>query len=294
MKRLVVLSAGLLALSFLAAGARAQSETPDAATPGNPVVHISSADQNETDQDATELAKKIQNPIGDLYSFPFQNNTNFNTGPHQGTQDILNVQPVIPIHVTPDWTVITRTILPLVWQPSYAPVHTAPFGTGPTTFSAFLAPAVPTNGWLWGVGPVVQIPTISDKTLGSNVWGGGPTGVLVYMKGPWVAGALVNNVWSFGGTNGLVGTRYNQFLMQPFVNYNFGEGWYLGSGPVITANWLVSGDKAWTLPVGGGGGRVIKIGGKLPVNLFIGAYYNTLRPQFGSTWQLRTQITLIF
>ena len=79
-----------------------------------------------------------------------------------------------------------------------------PFGTGPTTFSAFLSPANSVEGWLWGVGPVVQIPTISDKSLGSNVWGGGPTGVLVYMKGPIVAGALVNNVWSFGGTPGSV------------------------------------------------------------------------------------------
>ena len=84
------------------------------------------------------------------------------------------------------------------------------------------------------------------------------------------------------------------FLTQPFVNYNFGEGWYVGSSPIITANWLTSGNKAWTLPVGAVAGRVIKIGGKLPVNLQIGAYYNALRPEFGSTWQLRTQVTLIF
>ena len=169
-----------------------------------------------------------------------------------------------------------------------------PFGTGPTTFSAFLSPANPTNGWLWGVGPVVQLPTISDASLGSNVWGGGPTGVLVYMKGPWLAGILANNVWSFGGISGLGGTRYNAFMTQYFVNYNFGEGWYVNTAPIITANWLTAGNKAWTLPFGGGIGRVVKIGGKLPVNLSIGAYYNALRPQFGSTWQLRTQATLIF
>ena len=97
-----------------------------------------------------------------------------------------------------------------------------PFGTAPTTFSAFLAPAAPTNGWLWAVGPVVQIPTISSATLGSNVWGGGATAAIVYMKGPIVAGALANNVWSFGGTTGRGGTSNNQFLIQPFGNYNFG------------------------------------------------------------------------
>jgi hypothetical protein len=278
---------------LLSAESRAQSVAP-APDPGLVVHAADAAKETAADDDATAIAKKLQNPIGDLYSFPFQNNTNFNTGPHKGTQDILNVQPVIPIHINSDWNVITRTILPLIWQPSFQPAQSVPFGTGPTTFSAFLSPANPTNGLVWGIGPVVQVPTISSATLGSNVWGGGPTGVLVYKKGPWVGGVVANNVWSFGGTQGLGGTRYNTFLVQPFVNYNFGGGWYVYSSPIITANWLKAGNEAWTLPVGAGAGRVVKLGGKLPVNFQLGAYYNTLRPEFGSTWQLRTQITLIF
>lgn len=280
--RLSTRSAGLLALLVMSGAALGQSSAPGPMPAGA-----------GTD-DTTALAKKLQNPIGDLYSFPFQNNTNFNYGPNRGTQDILNVQPVIPIHLNEDWNLITRTILPLVWQPSLQPARTVPFGTGPTTFSAFLSPSRPVNGWLWGVGPVLQVPTISDKSLGSTVWGGGPTGVLVYIKGPWVTGVLVNDVWSFGGTSGPTGTRYNVFLMQPFANYNFGKGWYVGSAPIITANWLTAGNNAWTLPLGGQFGRVIRIGGKLPINLAIGAYYNALRPEFGPTWQLRAQITLIF
>ena len=293
----LIIPAALLGL-MLTAGAKAQQAPADQpASAGQqkdePEVRLAPDGSSESES-ASALAKKLQNPIGDLYSFPFQSNTNFQAGPHQGTQEILNVQPVIPIHLNQDWTVITRTILPLVWQPDLSPAHTVPFGTAPTTFSAFLAPAAPTNGWLWGVGPVVQIPTISSATLGSNVWGGGATGVVVYMKGPIVAGILANNVWSFGGTTGRGGTSYNQFLAQPFGNYNFGGGWYVGTSPIITSNWLVSGDKAWTLPIGANAGRVIKIGGKLPVNLSIGAYYNALRPQYGSTWQWRTQVTFIF
>jgi hypothetical protein len=282
MPRSITLGAGLLALSLCSFGAAAQTAAP---TPP--------ADAG-SDESATDLAKKLQNPIGDLYSFPFQSNTNFNTGPNKGTQDILNVQPVIPIHINDDWNVITRTILPLIWQPSFQPAQTVPFGTGPITFSAFLSPKNPTNGWLWAVGPAIQIPTISNKSLGSNVWGAGPTAAIVYMKGPWVAGALANNIWSFGGTPAPGGTRYDTFLLQPFVNYNFGGGWYVGTSPIITANWLTAGNNAWTLPVGANVGRVVKIGGKLPVNFSIGAYYNALRPEYGSTWQLRTQVTLIF
>ena len=235
MRHAIPLTTGLLALSLLSVDARAQSAAP-APPPGQaPVVHVEDQDADSANEDATALAKKLQNPVGDLYSFPFQNNTNFNTGPNKGAQDILNVQPVIPIHINEDWNVITRTILPLVWQPSLQPAQTVPFGAGPTTFSAFLSPKNPTNGWLWAVGPVFQLPTISNKTLGSPVWGGGPTGVLVYMKGPWVAGVLVNNVWSFGGTSGRGGSSYNMFLTQPFVNYNFGEGWYAGTSPIITS-----------------------------------------------------------
>ena len=42
------------------------------------------------------------------------------------------------------------------------------------------------------------------------------------------------------------------------------------------------------------GAKLIKIADKLPVNLLVGAYYNALRPSGTCTWQLRTQITLVF
>ena len=243
---------------------------------------------------ATALAKKLQNPIGNLYSIPFQSNTNFGYGPNKGTQEILNIQPVIPTHLDDNWNLITRVILPLIWQPSLAPAHTVPFGIGPTSFSAFISPSQRRNGIVWGAGPIFQLPTITSKTLGSSVWGVGPTGVVVYMTGPIVAGALSNNVWSLGGTSGKNGTRYDNFLLQPFANYNFGGGWYVGTAPIITANWLARGNNAWTLPLGGYAARVIKIGGKLPINLQAGAYANVLRPRYGATWQFRTQATFIF
>jgi hypothetical protein len=244
---------------------------------------------------ATELAKKLQNPIGDLISVPFQSNTNFNVGPHKGTQDILNIQPVIPIHLNDDWNLITRTIVPLVWSPSFQPGQSVPpFGLAPTSFSAFFSPKNPVDGWVWGVGPVAQLPTITSKTLGSNVWGLGPAAVVVKLAGPIVAGALINNVFSLGGTSGLGGTQYSGFTFNPFFIYNLGKGWFVGTVPIITATWPAPRNKAWTVPVGVQAGRLIKIGGKLPVNLLVGAYYNAVRPEFGATWQLRTQIAFIF
>ena len=125
------------------------------------------------------------------------------------------------------------------------------------------------------------------------MWGLGPAAVVV----KWLVRSLPA-CWSTTCSR-LAGRRPRRhaiqlFTVNPFFNYNFGGGWYVGTSPIITANWLTAGNNAWTLPVGADFGRVIKIGGKLPVNFQIGAYYNTLRPQFGSTWQLRTQVTLIF
>lgn len=287
----------LLLLAAIGWISRAQAQTSPAPVPPGQV-QVSDAGGNGDGSSAasandSDLAKKLQNPIGDLISVPFQNNLNFNVGPHKGTQNILNIQPVIPFHLNDDWNLITRTILPLIWSPSNAPGRSVPFGLGPTTFTAFLSPRVPTNGWLWGAGPIAQLPSATDPSLGSSVWGLGPAAVIVKTAGPIVAGVLVNNVFSLGGTSGIAGSRYSLLTINPFFNYNFNGGWFVGSVPIITANWDAPGAK-WTVPVGLQGGRLVKLGGKLPVNMLLGAYYNPIRPAYGATWQLRAQVAFIF
>ena len=261
-----------------------------------PQIHIdATAPPSAPANEASALAEKLQNPIADLISLPFQNNTNFNVGPNKGTQDILNIQPVIPIHVNDDWNVITRTILPLVWSSSFQPVAAVPpFGLSPITFSAFLSPTKTIDGWTWGVGPIVELPTATNKTLGSNVWGVGPAVVAVRTAHPWVYGLLVNNVFSLGGTSGPAGTHYSFMTINPFINYNFGGGLvcrHLAGHDRQLGHWRrPNGRCRWARQFG----RLIKIADKLPVNLLVGAYYNALRPTGTGTWQLRTQVTFIF
>jgi hypothetical protein len=241
---------------------------------------------------ATELAKLTQNPVGDVISVPFQNNTNLNFGPEEKTQNILNIQPVIPISLNNEWNIITRTILPVISMPPLYPGDDRTNGIGDTVFTAFLSPAKP-GKYIWGAGPVVQIPTNNDRVLGNNNWGLGPSGVLLRLEkgNPWVYGALINNIWSV--SNDKRGGSYNNGLIQPFVNYNFSEGLYLVSAPIATVNWDAdSGDK-WTVPVGGGIGKIFNFG-NLPVNMQLGAYYNVISPDDGPDWQIRTQIQFMF
>jgi hypothetical protein len=242
---------------------------------------------------AEELAKLAQNPVGNLISLPFQNNTNFNVGPRDGTQDILNIQPVLPLKLDDDWNLITRTIMPLIWQPGFAPGEDTRFGLGDIQLSAFLSPSKPTDsGLIWGAGAIVQMPTDTND-LGNKNWGLGPTGVVLHLKhgDPWVYGVLVNNVWAL--SNDKRGGAYNNGLMQPFVNYNFQGGLYLTTAPIVTVDWKADSDQAWTVPLGGGVGKIFHLG-KLPVNSQLSAYYNVVHPDYGANWQLRAQVQLMF
>lgn len=239
-----------------------------------------------------ELAKLAQNPVGKLISVPFQNNSNLNFGPEKKTQNVLNIQPVIPISINNDWTLITRTVLPVISMPALVPDGSRINGTGDMVISAFLSPATPGH-WIWGAGPVVQLPTNSNADLGNKNWGLGPSAVLAHMSNddPWVYGFLVNNIWSVADSH--QGGSYNNGTLQFFVNYNFSGGTYFTSSPIITADWNADNRQRWTVPLGGGFGKIFHIG-KQPVNASLAAYYNVVSPDYGPNWQIRAQVQFMF
>jgi hypothetical protein len=241
------------------------------------------------DDSDTELAKKTQNPVADLISVPFQNNFNFGAGPKDATIYVLNVQPVIPLRLTEDWNLITRIIAPIINQPSLFPEAESAFGLGDINPTFFLSPAKP-GEIIWGVGPTFTLPTATDSLLGSGKWSMGPAAVALSIQGPWVFGALANQQWSFAGWRD---QDVSQLLIQPFVNYNLPDAWYLVSAPIITANWEASSGNKWTVPLGGGVGKLFKLD-KLPINTQLQAFYNVERPDFSADWQLRFQLQFLF
>ena len=244
---------------------------------------IGSALAGETE----DLARAAQNPVASMISLPFQNNSNFNFGPQEKTQNIMNIQPVLPFELNEDWNLITRTIIPVISQPATTPAQDREFGLGDTVFTAFLSPK-DSGEWIWGVGPALLLPTSTDDRLGAGEWGAGPSAVVLTIRGPWVVGSLFSNVWSFTGDE-----QVNLFSWQYFVNYNLDDGWYLTSAPVITANWEANSDNRWTVPFGGGAGKIFKIGNQ-PMNVSAAAYYNVEKPDFGADWQARLQVQFLF
>ncbi len=193
------------------------------------------------------------------------------------------------MHLNDDWNVISRTIIPLVSQPDPR-INSSTNGIGDITQSLFLSP-VHAGKLIWGVGPVFTVPSASDPILGTGKVLFGPTAVLLTTPGHWVIGVLLNNQWSVGGNP--LRPPVNAFLAQPFVNYNMAHGWYLNSSPIITANWLAAPGEKWTVPVGGGFGRVFRVGDQ-PVNASLQAYYNVERPTGAADWTLRTSLALLF
>jgi hypothetical protein len=248
-----------------------------------------------------ELAKKTQNPVADLISVPLQNNFNFGTGSKNRTVYVGNIQPVIPIKLGDEWNLITRTILPIINQPSLFPGMGSATGLGDLNPTLFFSPAKP-GALIWGLGPTFTLPTATDSLIGSGKFSLGPAAVALTMQGHWVVGALMNNQWSVAGWGS---GHVNQMLIQPFINYNLPHGWYITSAPIVTANWAAAkaGD-VWTVPLGGGVGKLFRLGeilpleghaiAKLPINTQLQFFGNVAKPEYGSDWQLRFQVQLLF
>ncbi len=241
------------------------------------------------------LSEKSQNPIGDLISVPFQNNTNFGAGTLDKTQNVMLFQPVAPISLDPDWNLIVRPITPFTYQPPLFPGDSYDFGIGDIQLQTYFVPKktvpVPGGAITWGVGPVLQAKTATDPRLGTGKWSAGAGGVVFFAIKPFTFGALLNNIWSFAGDSDRA--NVNSMTLQPFINYNMKDGWYLVSSPVMTANWEATSGNRFTIPLGGGFGRVFNIG-KQPINAFVQAFGYADKPAGGPDWTLRAQWNFLF
>ena len=241
-------------------------------------------------QESSEIAKQAQNPIASLISVPIENDFNPQTGIKKDDSYVLEMKPVIPFRLSNDWTVITRTIIPVIQVPDLAPGVDGTSGVGDVQLSLFLSPAK-AGPVIWGAGPVVSFPTASQEILGTKKVSVGPTVVVLRIQGHWLFGTLVQNLFSVAGPTARADV--NQMLMQPFANYNLRHGWYLTSSPIITANWEVNPNQRWVVPVGGGVGKIVHFG-KLPVNIYTQFFRNVERPDGTTHWSARFQAQLLF
>jgi hypothetical protein len=240
-------------------------------------------------QDADELAKKLANPIASLTSAPMQLNYDATYG-ENGERTVLNVQPVIPVSIGPDWNMISRTILPLITQKDLRPGAGQQSGLGDITQSLFFSPKAPTSsGWVWGAGPAFLLRTASDDLLGADQWAAGPTVVaLKQTASGWTYGALVNHLWSFAGDK--TRSEVDATFAQPFVARALGQGRTVSLNVESSYDWVGS---QWSIPLNVGYSKVTRIGKQL-VSYQGGMRYHFEAPTGGPEWGLRFTFTLLF
>jgi hypothetical protein len=281
-----------LCLSLLSIGLQAQTATNDTSIPTSEVT----LEQPPAAEDGG-LAAKLANPVGSVYSVPIE--TTWDFGAPNGEATFINVQPVIPITLSEDWNLINRTIIPFIDAPggiegrpgNPEPVQgSRTFGLGDISSSFFFSPAKP-GKVIWGVGPILGFPTASDSVLGSGKFTAGPTAVVLTQPKPWTMGVLVGNLWSYAGNENR--GDVNQMFLQYFINYALGDGWYLTTTPMMTANWNASSSERWTIPVGGGAGKLFNVG-KLPIRTQVQAFYNLDKPSGGADWSLMWTLQFVF
>jgi len=208
--------------------------------------------------DAQELAKKLANPIASLISVPLQSNFDCNIGPtDDGCRYTMNVQPVIPVSLSDDWNMISRTILPITYQNDIFPGAGDQFGLGDTTQSFFFSPKAPSSfgGLIWGVGPVFLIPTATDDLLGTEKFGIGPTAVVLKQTGHWTIGMLANQIWSVAGNDDRADV--SQLFLQPFISYTTTDAWTFTVNTESAYNWKAA---AWSVPINAQVTKLITIG----------------------------------
>lgn len=288
-KTIIPILAGTFVLTTVVA-----QDSPDLSSRSSPATaDVVSSDEGVARDDdaqakAAALAKATLNPVASLISVPLQNNFDWGAGPDDdGFQYKLTVQPVIPVALNEDWNLISRTIVPYVYQEKYLGTSQQS-GLADTVQSFFFSPQKPTAGWIWGAGPALQLPTATDDLLGEEQWGAGPTAVALKQEGSWTYGALVNHVWSFAGESRR--DNVNRTFIQPFVSYTTSTFTSFGVNTESSYDWQRS---QWTVPVNASVQQLLKVG-KQPITLQLGGRYYAEGPSGAPEWGLRLQMSLLF
>lgn len=242
------------------------------------VLPVRAEDMQKTPQQGSDadLAQELSNPVADLITIPIQMNYDSGIGPQEGWKLQTNIQPVIPFAVNDDWNLITRTIMPVIYQDDILPGSGSDFGLGDINMSLFFSPREPTSGGvIWGAGPVLLFPTATEPLLGGKKWGAGPALVVLTMRGQWTLGILANHIWSYAGDSDR--QDISNTFAQPFVAYTTPSAWTYSVQSETTYNWET---EKWSVPVNVAVAKLVRWG-KLPVSLQAGVGYWFESPDSG-------------
>jgi hypothetical protein len=245
-------------------------------------------------QDLEELGKKLNNPISSVWNITTQSNMYFSKGnlsPAYRGQFVFNFQPVLPIPLTKDWTLIPRPVIPIMANPyitglnpaTGSPEWSRTGGFGDIALVTILSPNIP--GVILGAGPTFIFPTAPTYDLGQGKFQMGPSVVVGFISKHWVGGIFPQHWWSVAGTRSTPVT--NQTNIQYFLFRMLPGAWQVGFTPNILINWRADGRNQVTFPLGLGVGRTFKLGG-VPIQSTLEFQWMPVYPDdFGQRFNIR-------
>ena len=233
-----------------------------------------------------DLAKQRANPLSGIRQITLSEQPNVGLPNDERVQNLAQLTVTWPIPLGPQWNVVTYSIFSSVSQ---ADTEGRVGGLGDTMVTAVVTPTE-TGALFWGLGSVVQIPTATDSALGSNRWAAGPALALFVQPGPWTAGVLVENVWS---TREAGAQNVDAFSVLYNVTWNGPHGWFLESNTTLTSDWTSDPRARWTVPVGGGFGKVFTVG-RWSLSASAELFYNAIRPADAARWSPSVSLQLLF
>jgi hypothetical protein len=201
----------------------------------------------------------------------------------------MNIQPVIPIGLSPKLNLIARVILPVVTQHDITGEGTIQSGLSDAVVSAFFSPSQTKNGLVWAVGPVFLVPTATEDLLGTEKFGTGATALLLKQAHGWTYGALVNQIWSVTGDENRA--NVNQMFLQPFLVHNWKSGAGIGVNAEMTQAWEAGTNSTFINPFVSG---VTKLGKQI-ISLSIGPRIQVSAPDGNKAdFGVRAVLTFVF
>ena len=233
------------------------------------------------------LALKLRTPLPDQVVVPLENVLEFNTGDWKGTRNTFKIEPIIPISLYNKSARLTiRPIIPAVFESPGGEGQGGKSGVGDINLNFFLGPSYLVNGWTWGIGPVVNLPTATDDLFGWRKWTLGPNIAIARQKSGRTFSLLLFHQWSLGGSGPneisitTIDPRWSRVWKNGFTIEAECDGLY---------DWYAA---EWTLPLRAGLGQVLFLG-ELPIGLTLDGLWYVARNANDPHWGISLTLSFI-
>ena len=265
-------------------------------------VHPASAEGGDGElakeqSDLAETARKLSNPVSDVWALFTEFNLSFNNGDvNQGNDQLggaMVFQPILPLPLAEGWKIITRPTIPVIFTqpiPKGFDKFDRKGGLGDTLLPLLFSPVL--DNWILALGPTFTIPTATSHLLGRQQWAIGTVAILGYQNKSFVGGVFPQYFWGVGDT----GNRRSDTPDASYMNllyfffWNLPDAWQIGFNPAITYDHKASSGNKWNVPVGMGFAKTTRVGGMTVKFQFAVEYSVVSQDDFGKRALIKLNI----